>query len=257
MNREDILALPPPKADERLHYGSDAQQFGDLRIPHGNKGPHPLVVFLHGGFWRAKYDLTHAGHICAALAAKGVATWNLEYRRVGNPGGGWPGTFEDVNNGFRFLAQIARRYALDLNRIAVMGHSAGGQLALALAAHQNSIRSAISLAGVLDLRLAFQLHLSHDAVVEFMGGSPVEVPEHYREASPAELSLPHVRQLLVHGDKDDTVPVSFSQSYREAKVKRGEKVEFLELPKDGHYELIDPRSTAWAAIQPRILDLLV
>ena len=256
MSSEGILALPPPRADERLHYGSDPQQFGDLRRPHDKKGLYPLVVFLHGGFWRARYDLAHAGHLCAALAAVGVATWNMEYRRVGNPGGGWPGTFEDINSGFRFVSQIASRYALDLKRVLVMGHSAGGQLALALAAHQNSVRHVISLAGVLDLRRAFELHLSHDAVVEFLGGTPDQVPEHYHEASPLDLSLPNVNQVLVHGDQDDTVPVSFSRLYREAKLKRGEKVEFLELPKDGHYELIDPHSSAWTAIQQKVLHLL-
>jgi acetyl esterase/lipase len=255
MNSESILSIPPPKADERLHYGSDPQQFADLRRP-SSKGPHPILVFLHGGFWRAKYDLTHAGHLCAALTAKHVATWNMEYRRVGNPGGGWPGTFEDITNGLRFVSQIAHRYGLDVKRIVIMGHSAGGQLALALAAHQHTIRHSISLAGVVDLQRAFELHLSNDAVVDFMGGSPQQVPEHYHEASPIGLPMPHVRQLLVHGDEDDTVPVALSRSYREVKLKRGEKVDLLELPKAGHYELIDPRSSVWPAVQEKTLELL-
>ena len=255
MNSESILSIPPPKADERLHYGSDPQQFADLRLPSG-KGPHPILVFLHGGFWRAKYDLTHAGHLCAALTAKQVATWNMEYRRVGNSGGGWPGTFEDITNGLRFVSWIAHRYGLDVKRIVIMGHSAGGQLALALAAHQHSIRHAVSLAGVVDLQRAFELHLSNDAVVDFMGGSPQQVPEHYHEASPLDLPMPRVRQLLVHGDEDDTVPVTLSRTYRDAKLKRGEKVGFLELPKSGHYELIDPRSSAWPAVQEKTLELL-
>ena len=88
---EDILTLKPPPADVRLAYGSDPSQFGDLRLPKG-KGPFPIAMNIHGGFWRAKYDLLHGGHLCAALTGKGIATWNLEYRRVGNPGGGWPGT---------------------------------------------------------------------------------------------------------------------------------------------------------------------
>jgi acetyl esterase/lipase len=255
LNSEDILSLAPPPADQRLHYGSDPNQFADLRRPTG-KGPHPVAVFLHGGFWRAKYDLAHAGHVCAALTAAGIATWNLEYRRLGNAGGGWPGTFEDITNGFRFVSQIAKRFALALDRLLVMGHSAGGQLAFALAAHQPSIRRAVSLAGVLDLRRAWELHLSHDAAAEFLGGSPQQVPEHYHEASPLELPLSHADQVLVHGAEDDIVPVSFSRTYFDIKTKRGEKVDLLEHPKAGHFDLIDPRSSAWPAIQDKILKLL-
>ena len=101
MPGDDILSLASPPADERVPYGSDAHQFGDLRLPMGN-GPHPVVMNIHGGFWRNEYDLTHAGHLCAALTAKGVATWNLEYRRIGNPGGGWPGTlpYSPLGKGF-------------------------------------------------------------------------------------------------------------------------------------------------------------
>src|SRR3989441_379292 len=146
MPSDDILTLPPPPADARLAYGADPNQFGDLRLPK-TKGPFPVVMNIHGGFWRSKYDLAHAGHLCAALPAKGLATWNLEYRRVGNPGGGWPGTFEDIRNGYRFLPQIAKRYNLDPARVLVMGHSAGGQLALCLTAHEPSVKHVISLAG--------------------------------------------------------------------------------------------------------------
>jgi acetyl esterase/lipase len=255
VNSDDILTLPPPPADERLHYGSDPNQFADLRRPVG-KGPHPALVFVHGGFWRAKYDLTHAGHVCAALSAKGVGTWNVEYRRVGNSGGGWPGTFEDINNAFRFVSQSAKRYELDLSRLTVMGHSAGGQLALALAAHQPSLRRAVSLAGVVDLRRAWELHLSHDAVAEFLGGSPQQVPEHYREASPVDLDIKSATQLLVHGTEDDVVPVSLSRDYCDAKKKRGESVDLLEFPHAGHFELIDPRSAVWSALQDRLLKFL-
>ena len=155
---EDILTLKPPPADVRLAYGSDPSQFGDLRLPKG-KGPFPIAMNIHGGFWRAKYDLFHGGHLCAALTGKGIATWNLEYRRVGNPGGGWPGTFEDIVNGYRFLPQIAKRYDLDATKILVMGHSAGGQLALCLAGHEPSVAQVLSLAGVVDLQRSFDLHL--------------------------------------------------------------------------------------------------
>src|SRR5438093_11585784 len=115
MSTEDILTKIPPAADARLHYGPDPNQFGDLRLPH-SKAPHPILIFIHGGFWRAKYDLSHAGHLCAALAKAGVATWNVEYRRVGNPGGGWPETFTDILQGHRYISQIAARFALDTHR---------------------------------------------------------------------------------------------------------------------------------------------
>ncbi len=99
---EDILTLPPPPADKRLTYGSDPNQFLDLRLPNKNKGRFPLVINIHGGYWRAKYNLDHAGHLCAALATKGLATANLEYRRVGNDGGGWPGTFADIRSAYNY-----------------------------------------------------------------------------------------------------------------------------------------------------------
>ena len=137
MSAEDILSHPQPPPDERAAYGADPNQFLEVRLPH-TKGPYSVLLNIHGGFWRAKYDLAHAGHLCAALTAKGLATWNIKYRRVGNPGGGWPGTFEDIRNAYRYLPQIAKRYDLDSAKILAMGHSAGGELALCLAAHESS-----------------------------------------------------------------------------------------------------------------------
>ena len=252
---DDILTLPPPAADVRLAYGTDPHQVGDLRLPK-NKGPFPVAMNIHGGYWRAKYDLAHAGHLCAALTAKGIATWNLEYRRVGNDGGGWPGTFEDIVSGCRFLPQIAKRYQLDMNRMLVMGHSAGGQLALCLAGHQMSVKNVIALAGVLDLQRAWELHLSHDAVVEFLGGKPNEVPDHYREADPMRLEIPKATQWLIHGVDDDVVPPDFSRKYFEQKKKTGENVHLVEIKNAGHFELIDPRSPACRQVEETVMRLL-
>src|SRR3989442_9724095 len=198
MTRDETLALPSAPADARLRCVADPTQFGALRLPKG-KGPFPIVVNIHGGYWRAKYDLAHAGHLCAALTAKGVATCNLEYRRVGNEGGGWPGTFEDIVNGYRFISQNANRHNLDSQRMAVTGHSAGGQLALCLAARETSVKNVVSLAGVVDLQQAWELHLSNNAVVDFLGGKPDEVPEHYQEADPMRLKIPKAVQWLIHG----------------------------------------------------------
>jgi acetyl esterase/lipase len=244
MPAEDILSLPPPAADQRLSYGADSNQFMEARIPKG-KGPHPVLLNIHGGYWRAKYDLAHAGHLCETLRQAGVATFNLEYRRVGNAGGGWPGTFEDIRSAYRFVRQSESKFSLDIKRLAVMGHSAGGQLALCLAAHEPSLRNAISLAGVVNLQKAYDLHLSNDAVVEFLGGKPSEVPEHYREADPSVLKILQARQWLVHGASDDVVPPAFSRDYVERKKKQGEKSELGEIGGADHFDVIDPRSEAF------------
>ena len=185
---DDILSLPAPKADARMAYGSDQNQFVDLRIPQ-SKGPHPLAICIHGGYWRARYDLEYLGHLCAALTATGLATANVEYRRVGNPGGGWPGTFSDIRCAYQFVMQKAQQYHFDAQHVIVLGHSAGAQLALCLAAHEAGLAGAISLAGVIDLQRAYELHLSNNAVVEFLGGTPREVADHYREADPMKLAI--------------------------------------------------------------------
>jgi acetyl esterase/lipase len=255
MSAEDILSVPPPPADQRVAYGADPNQFADVRLPSG-KGPYPVLLNIHGGYWRAKYDLAHAGHLCEALRAAGVATFNLEYRRVGNAGGGWPGTFADIRSAYDFVRQQHSRFHLDGKRLLVMGHSAGGQLALCLAAHESSLGRALSLAGVVDLKKAFSLHLSNDAVVEFLGGKPSEVPEHYREADPMELSIGHARQWLLHGADDDTVPPEFSRDYAAQKKKQGERVELVEAAGAGHFDFIDPRSAAFKKVRSAVLAAL-
>jgi acetyl esterase/lipase len=247
VSAEDILTHPQPPPDQRAAYGVDPNQFLEVRLPH-TKGPHSVLLNIHGGFWRAKYDLAHAGHLCEALRTSGIATLNIEYRRVGNAGGGWPGTFEDIRSAYRFIQQEHSRFHLDLDRLVVMGHSAGGQLALCLAAHETSLHRVISLAGVVDLKKAFALHLSHDAVAEFLGGKPDAVAEHYREADPMEFSIPHARQWLLHGSEDDTVPPEFSRAYVMQKKKAGESAALLEIPHAGHFDLIDPASEAFKLV---------
>jgi acetyl esterase/lipase len=256
---EDILTLPPPPYDARLAYGSDPNQFLDLRLPKA-KGPYPLAINIHGGFWRAKYNLEHTGHLCAALTAKGQATANLEYRRVGNDGGGWPGTFADIRSAYSYLVQNAHQHNLDANKIVVMGHSAGGQLALCLAAHERTVTGVVSLAGVLNLQRAYELHLSNDAVVEFLHGKPAEVPDHYREADPTQLSIPQARQWIVQGLSDDVIPPAISSDYAAAKQKRiGKEIEnvhLLEISGADHFALIDPRNQAWKQVEQTVQELL-
>jgi acetyl esterase/lipase len=251
---DDILSLAPPKADARVAYGSRENQFVDLRLPSG-KGPHALAINLHGGYWRAKYDLGYAGHLCAALTAKGVATANVEYRRVGNAGGGWPGTFADIRAAYRFLTQNGHQYQFDSRRVVVIGHSAGGQLGLCLAAHETGLKAVISLAGVVDLQRAYALHLSNDAVVEFLGGTPAEVADHYREADPMKLAIAS-RQWLVHGAVDDVVPPAFSRDYVSTKQKMKEDARLVEIAGAGHFEVVDPRSGAWKEVERVVMEAI-
>ena len=255
-----MLETPAPTADARLPYGPITHQFGDLRLPPG-PGPHPVVVMVHGGFWRARYDLEHVGHLCADLAHKGWATWSLEYRRVGHPDGGWTGTFEDVARGTDHLRTLAERFPLDLKRVVFMGHSAGGHLALWLAGrgrigagkplHTASPfvpRGVVSLAGVVDLERAHALHLGNGIVESLLGGTPAQVPERYRLASPAALLPLGVPQVLLHGTKDDTVPASLSEAYQKRAQGLGDKVRYVPLEGAGHFELIDPRAQEWARV---------
>jgi acetyl esterase/lipase len=264
---DSILSLAAPPADARIAYGSDPNQFLDLRLPKNDpttgttksKRLYPLVINIHGGYWRAAYNLDHTGHLCAALTAKGLATANLEYRRVGNEGG-WPNTFADIRSAYNFLLQNASQHSLDASRVLIMGHSVGGQLALCLAGHEPGVRRALSLAGVVDLQRAYQLHLSNDAVVEFLRGTPGQVPDHYREADPMQLAIPRARQWLIHGLADDVVPPAFSRDYVSAKQRRAgkekEDVHLLEIPEADHFDLIDPRTPAWKQVEPAVLDLV-
>ena len=173
---------------------------------------------------------------------------------MGNAGGGWPGTFEDVRNAYRFLPQLAQSYKLDSTKVLVMGHSAGGELALCLAAHEPSLKHVISLAGVVDLRQAWDLHLGNDAVVDFLGGKPSQIVEYSREADPMQLSVARTtRQWLIHGAEDDVVPSILSRNYAEQRKMRGEEARYLEISTAGHFDLIDPRSKAWPKVENTVL----
>jgi acetyl esterase/lipase len=225
---------------ERHRYGSDHRvQAADLYLPSGD-GPHPVAVVLHGGNWRAKYGKIVTKPIAVDLARRGVAAWNVEYRRVGRgQGGGWPATFDDVAAAIDLLPSIARG-RLDLGDVRAVGHSAGGQLAL-WAASRGGIGRVAALAAPVDLRAA-----GADARA-LMGGSPDEVPERYAAADPMQLVPLGVPTLLVHGADDATVPVKRSRRYAEAARAAGDQVELLE-PVPGHHRIhIDPRSSAWRA----------
>lgn len=192
---------------------------------------------IHGGFWRVRYGLNHAADFCNALAATGFAVANLEYRRVGEPGGGWPGTFEDVKRGVAFARERAGEYAGDAARTVVLGHSAGGHLALWVAAEIPDLTRAIGLAAVANLHLAHSLALSNCAVGEFLGGSPTEFAQRYAYADPARPTP--VPRTLIHGDADDIVPVDLA---------RGFPGQVIEISGANHFAVIDPGHESWDVV---------
>jgi acetyl esterase/lipase len=231
----------------RVSYGDDPSQFFELWRPQGT--PAGVAVMIHGGFWRAKYDLSHANPFCAALASRGMAIANLEYRRIGQIGGGWPGSFHDV------VAGVAAASARLGGTPVVIGHSAGGHLALRLTTEPVSLRAVVALAPVADLRLANKLNLSNAAVAEFLGASPEKAPGRYDEACPSKCasSLPRV---LVHGTEDEDVPIAISRAFVEARRNDPVPPTLIEIPDAKHMDLIDPESVAGAKVMEIVLRLV-
>ncbi len=225
-------------------YGEDPSQVGDLYLPDGR--PYGVAVLIHGGFWRDRYDRSLMADLCVDLADRGLAAWNLEYRRLGS-GGGWPSTFDDVAAGVDHLAELG---LLDAP-VVLIGHSAGGQLALWAASRSDPrvhVSHAVSQAGVVDLHEAARLGLSDNATAELLAGGPDDVPERYKRASPSALVPLGVPQLLVHGGRDDIVPASMSRSYHERALAAGDEAVLVVDPRLGHFEHLDPSSRAWRAV---------
>jgi acetyl esterase/lipase len=260
-----MRVLPP----RRHPYGAENSQFGDLYLP-TSAGPYPVVILLHGGFWRASYGLKLMRKLARDLAQRGAAVWNVEYRRVGNAGGGWPGTLQDVAHAADFLRRIAPDSALDLNRVITVGHSAGAQLALWLAARARlppqsqlsvsktplRLAGAVSLAGASDLKLVWHHDLGQGAASAFLGGSPGRFPERYSLASPAALLPLGIPQVLVHGARDSLVPLTISQYYARQAALAGDHVKLIELAGADHFTLIDSTTAAWSRIIEEIQQLL-
>jgi acetyl esterase/lipase len=252
---QDVLQRKAPAADVRIPYGGDPNQFADLRVPSGT-GPHPLAINIHGGFWKAAYNLEHNGHLCEALRKRGVATWSIEYRRIGQAGGGWPGTFDDVKAAAAYALNLPKNQPIDPSRVIAMGHSAGGHLALWLAAELPWLLGAISLAGVADLRKAYALKLSQGIVGTFLGGAPEEEPDRYRLASPIE-RLPIGKPMtLIHGEKDTIVPIEIARGFEARARKAGDAVKLHALAGAGHFELIDPATPQWATVERSVFEML-
>ena len=233
-----------------FHYGDSATQAGDLHLPEGD--PRCVVCLLHGGFWKLPYGREQLTAVAQDLAARGHAAWNIGYRRVGEPGGGWPGALDDTVAAISHLARLSREGAsLDLRHVVVAGHSAGGQLAL-LAGAAGACSTVVplaaaSLAGVVDLRRAHALGSGNGAVAALLGGAPEAVPQRYALASPRSRLPLGVRQLVLHGERDDALPAAMAHDYVRAAREAGDDVAFRALPEAGHMDFLDPGSAAHAA----------
>lgn len=257
MSTTHVLDRPAPPPDTTVRYGPLPDHVADVRWPvNAGEGPAPLVLVVHGGFWRCTFDRRHTGPQCVGLAAAGFAVASVEYRRTGQPGGGWPGTLDDVTAAVTAVPDLVGAAAsaagrdVDTAGTVLLGHSAGGHLVAWAAATQHlpHVVGAVALAGVLDLVQAARLGLDPgpggSAVEALLAGAPGEVPERYAAADPTRLGAPGVPVVAVHGDVDTTVPLSLSTAYTQATRQR-----LVVLPGVDHLAVIDPRSSAW----PRVL----
>lgn len=243
----------------RIRYGPGPDQWGELRMPPSTgTAPPPVAVLLHGGYWRSVWGADLMDALAIDLADRGYAAWNLEYRRPDRHG--WAATTADVAAGLATLAGAQTGGpppGLDLDRVSVIGHSAGGQLALRLAADAgppSGVRSggavpvalAVSLAGVLDLVAGHRRGVGTGAVPAALGGGPEDLPERYAAADPMRRLPLGVAQLIVQGDRDDLDLIDFNRRYVTAAREAGEEVGWLELPGD-HFSAIDPAAGIWHA----------
>lgn len=273
MTARDLMALPVKPPDHILKYGRETSQYGELRVPAG-RGPHPVVVLVHGGCFRKDFaDASSIGAMADALKLEGIATWSLEYRRLLEPGGGWPGTYQDVGAGVDHLRQLAPRYGLDLDRVVVLGHSAGGHLAHWTAARSRLAagsalhvanpfkpRGIINLAGRTDMTVGiaeYEATCSDMPVLrDLLGGSPAQVPERYAQVSLPGLLPLGVRQVLIWGSRENFVPEQQARDFVAAARTAGDDVELRLVPGAGHFETASPASMAWPTVRAAIRTLL-
>jgi acetyl esterase/lipase len=239
----------------RVAYGDGESQFGELWLPSVRPAgaPPPVVVLVHGGFWRNSYGLDLMDPLAVDLVGRGAAVWNIEYRRVGELGDGWTGTLADVAAAVDEVATFATEFDLDGGDIAVVGHSAGGHLALWAASRQLlpsgapgaapivTPRLAVGLAPVADLVAAARDGVGDGAVVDFLGGGPSDVPERYAIATPSPAK--GVDVVVVRGGSDDIVPAA----YTTPPGSRPGTVTVVDVAGEDHFDLIDPSSRSWAA----------
>ena len=249
---------PADGARTRLSYGDHDDAYGDLWLPARQARPIPVVVLVHGGFWRQEYDLGLMDPVAASLQDAGYAVWNIEYRRVDGEGG-YPQTFDDVAAAVDHLAALGDE-RLDLDRVAVVGHSAGGHLAVWIASRhalpddaawaRPAVRPVVALpqAGVLDLVGCVREDLGVGACQGLLGGDPEQQPARYALASPTELVPIGLPVIAVHGRRDPIVPLSQSETYVDAAVGAGDPAELVVVDDADHMDLIDPEHEAWAVV---------
>jgi acetyl esterase/lipase len=266
----DILTRPAPPPDRTVAYGPDPDQVIDLWAPKRATvpGPAPLVVVIHGGFWRAEFDRMFSRPMANVLAAEGYAVAVLEFRRVGSPGGGgWPGTFDDIAAGLDAVGPAAAELGADPGRTVWVGHSAGGHLALWAAARhrlpvdspwhaERTSASVVSLAGCSSLDLCSEWALSNRAVDGLLGGPPAEFPERYALTDPCALLPLGVPVTVLHGTEDLQVPIDMSRHYAATATKAGDQVTEVELVGAEHFGLIDPLSTSWPHVLEAVADTI-
>jgi acetyl esterase/lipase len=254
-----IAVLEKAPRGEKFSYGDDPLQFGELYLPPGD-GPFPVVVMIHGGCWLAQFDQAHMRSLAVAIRDQGYAVWNLEYRRVGNAGGGWPGTFLDVAAGTDYLRELARKRPLDLNRVVPVGHSAGGHLALWLAARSKlalqsdiytenplPLKAVLAMAPGVDIRFVSKTQICGDVINRLMGGTPTQVPERYNDAAPIShipLGIPHT---ILTGDFDGYELLGRSYFYS-ATAAGDKQLQHVTAPESGHFEMIDPKTSSWPIV---------
>lgn len=261
-----LTARPYPVANAEASYGPLPVQTGELFVPTGH-GPHPVVVLLHGGCWRAEYDRAYARHLAGALRDDGVAAWLPEYRRIGEPGGGWPGTFRDVGAAVDHLRALAGPHRLDLARVVVAGHSAGGHLALWAAARGTlvpsgdlampdplPVRGVVGLAAITDLAAYSARSGCGASVPGLLGGAPAEVPARVAMASPVALTVATVPVWLVTGSADPIVPATQGAALVAAQPSRSVAIRPVEGA--GHFELVAPWTSAWSVIRSAVREAL-
>jgi acetyl esterase/lipase len=254
-----FLARRNGQAVDTLAYGPGPSQEGDLWCPAGAR-PHPVAVLFHGGFWYHAWERDLMDGLARDLARRGIAAWNVEYRRVG-AGGGWPATAEDAARATDHLVALAPVYGLDLSRVAVLGHSAGAQLALWVAARGRRgdvhPRLVVGLATIADLEAAMTDRIGGGSVARFLGASAApsadpsgdgDLEVALVDASPRAHLPIGIPQLLAHAVHDDVVPLSQTTGYASAARAAGDDITVVEVPVGGHFDLIDPATPAWAAL---------
>ena len=244
------MPLPPPGL--HIPYGTGPEQWGELRLPAGGaEGSVPVMIMIHGGCWQSEFTSTYFTRLAAWFTAQGFATWTIEYRRIGNEGGGWPGTFLDVAAATDKLRELARDHPIDLNRVYAAGHSAGGQLALWLASRGKSttrdglfVENPLRIRGVLGLAAITDLYTyrvgrpnsCNSSVDRLLGGSPETVPARYAATSPVQRLPLGVPQVFIQGARDPIVEPASVAKYIEAAKRAGDEVTLLSLPQAGHFE---------------------